>query len=407
MASTFTYKVRDRQGKLVTGTLEADSQVAVVSKLKEMGYAPVLIQEQGASLGKKEIRLPWGKKSKVKLKHVAVMARQFATMVNSGMSLLRTLTILSKQTESPVLARVIEEVRLDVERGQSLSGAMAKHPAVFNRLFVAMIRSGETAGMLDSVLVRLAETFEKEVRLRHKIKSAMTYPVVVFFLVVLIAVAMLIFIVPTFKELYADLGGTLPLPTRGMIALSTFMRKTWWMFAIGSVGGTVGFKRWKATPRGRAIWDAFKLRVPIFGSLAHKTAMSRFSRTLSVLMRSGVPILQSLEIVKETVNNHVVERALEDVQASVKQGESIADPLDKHAIFPPMVVQMISVGEETGAVDTMLSKISDFYDQEVEATVEALTSLIEPIMVVVIGGAVGFMVVALYMPLFNIINLIK
>jgi type IV pilus assembly protein PilC len=288
-----------------------------------------------------------------------------------------------------------------------LSTALQKHPKAFNRLLVAMVKSGETSGQLDKTLLRMAETFEKEVALRRKIKSAMTYPVVIFCLVCMIVTAMLLFIVPMFGALYADLGGTLPLPTRVLIGLSDFMKKMWfiWMGAIG--GGVFAFKKWKATDQGRAMWDRIKLKVPVFGSLVHKTALSRYARTLASLLRSGVPILQGLEIVKETVNNDVLSRAVGEVQTSVKEGSSMTKPLERHAVFPPMVVQMMMVGEETGALDEMLEKISEFYDQEVDATVDALTSLIEPLLIVVMGVAVGGMVIALYMPMFNIINLLK
>jgi type IV pilus assembly protein PilC len=405
LATTFAYKVRDRGGRLVSGTLEADSQAAVSTKLRQMGFAPILIEEHKTSMAKMEIKLPWG--GKVKQKDLAVFSRQFATMINSGLSLLRALNILSEQTENPNFARVIAEVRSDVEKGMSLSQAVAKHPKVFKRLYVAMIRAGEIGGVLDSVLLRLAENLEKDLTLRQKIKSAMTYPAVVFCLVILIMIGMLIFVVPTFKNLYRDLGGDLPLPTRLLVALSDKAKQFWYIGAALMIGSFVGLRRWVNTEKGRGRWDALKLRAPIFGQLVHKSALSRFSRTLSVLMRSGVPILQSLEIVQETVNNVVVSNAVRDVAASVKEGESIAKPLERHEIFPPMVVQMIAVGEETGALDTMLAKISDFYDQEVEATVEALTSLIEPVLIAVMGVVVGGMVVALYMPMFNIINLIE
>jgi type IV pilus assembly protein PilC len=285
--------------------------------------------------------------------------------------------------------------------------ALAKHPKAFGQLYVSMIKSGETAGALDSTLLRLAEGLEKDVALRQKIKSAMTYPVAVFGMVILIVSAMLLFVVPMFESLYADLGGTLPLPTRVLIGLSNLMKKFWYLWFGASFAGIWGFKRWIQTSNGRAMWDAVKLRMPIFGVLVHKTALSRFSRTLSALLRSGVPILSGLEIVKDTVNNHVVSKAVAHVQGSVKEGTSMAKPLEQHPVFPPMVVQMMAVGEETGALDEMLEKIADFYDQEVDATVEALTSLIEPLLIAVMGAAVGGMVVALYMPMFNIINLIK
>ncbi|HVM55102.1 MAG TPA: type II secretion system F family protein, partial [Acidimicrobiales bacterium] len=257
------------------------------------------------------------------------------------------------------------------------------------------------------VLMQLASILEKQVELRRKIKSAMTYPVAVLCLVLLIVTAMLVFVVPTFETLYADLGGTLPLPTRMLLAVSGFVTKWLPVIIVLEVAAAFGFKRWIQSDKGRAAWDAFKLKVPIFGSLVHKTALTRFSRTLAVLLRSGVPILESLEITSETVNNSVMARAVKDTQDAVKRGESVATPLQEHAIFPPMVVQMLAVGEETGQVDQMLEKVADFYDQEIEATVDALTSLLEPLLIVVMGGAVGGMVVALYMPMFQIINLVQ
>jgi type IV pilus assembly protein PilC len=403
--TTFTYKVRDRQGQMIGGTLEADSQTAVAARLRQMGYAPISI-EAAKSVGlKMEFKLPGG--GRVKPKDLAVFSRQFATMINSGLSLLRALTILADQTDNKRLAQVVGAIRSEVEKGTALSTAMAQHPKVFNRLFVAMIRSGEVGGFLDQVLLRLAETLERDVTLRGKIKSAMTYPVVVFAMVLLIVSAMLVFIVPMFKNLYASLGGQLPLPTRVLILVSNVVKHGFPFVILGIVGLSFGFRRWIATPSGRYRMDAFKLHAPIFGTLFHKSALSRFSRTLATLLHSGVPILQALEIVSETVNNGVMSKAVRDVQDSVREGESLATPLGKHAVFPPMVVQMLAVGEETGALDTMLSKVADFYDQEVEATVEALTSLIEPILIAVMGAAVGSMVIALYMPMFNIINLIK
>jgi len=305
------------------------------------------------------------------------------------------------------LGDVIIQVRAEVEKGTSLSAALARHPKIFNRLYVSMVRAGEIGGFLDQVLVKVAETFEKEVELRGKIRSAMTYPIVVSIMVVGIVAAMLIFIVPTFENLYASLGGTLPLPTRMLMGASNVLRRFFLVVVLVAVGLVFLFRRWRATDQGRYQWDRFKLKVKVFGPLFHKSALSRFSRTLSTLIRSGVPILQALEIVGDTVNNMVISRAIRDVQDSVREGESLATPLAKHATFPPMVVQMMAVGEETGALDTMLSKVADFYDQEVEAAVASLTSMIEPILIAVMGACVGGMVIALYMPLFNIINLVK
>jgi type IV pilus assembly protein PilC len=328
-------------------------------------------------------------------------------MINSGLSLLRALNILAEQTESKALAQVIVEVRMDVEKGSSLSQAMSRHPKVFSRLYIAMVRAGETGGALDQTLLQLATTLEKQVELKHKIKSAMTYPVAVLGLVLCIVAAMLLFIVPMFKNLYHDLGGTLPLPTRLLLLVSSVMVKAFIPMIILMVAGVYGFKRWIDTDKGRAAFDAFKLKVPVFGKLVHKTAMVRFARTLASLLRSGVPILESLEITSDTVGNTVAAQAVKDVQDGVKQGEPIARRMEQHHIFPPMVTQMLAVGEETGAVDTMLDKMGEFYEQEVEATVDALTSLLEPALIVVLGGCVGSMVVSLYMPMFNIIKLIK
>ena len=390
MPTSYAYKVRDREGKMAAGAMEAESEQAVVTRLRQMGYAPISIEaEKGAGL-KTELRLPG--LSGVKLKDLAVFSRQFATMINSGLSLLRALTILGEQTSNRRLGEVITQVRAEVEKGTSLSAALARHPKIFNRLYVSMVRAGEIGGFLDQVLVKVAETFEKEVELRGKIRSAMTYPVVVFAMVIAIVAAMLIFIVPTFQTLYESLGGTLPLPTRVLMGASQLLRRFFLIVVLLAGVLIFLFRKWKASQKGRYQWDKFKLKVKVFGPLFHKSALSRFSRTLATLIRSGVPILQALEIVGDTVNN---------------QGESLATPLSKHPTFPAMVVQMMAVGEETGALDTMLSKVADFYDQEVEAAVASLTSMIEPILIAVMGAAVGGLVIALYLPLFNIINLVK
>ena len=403
MAETYTYRVRDRRGALLTGEIVGDSRDLVLSRLREMKYVPLEVKAKSAGL-KREFTLRPGR---VKLKDLAVFSRQFSTMINSGLPLLRSLAILEDQSESTQLKKIVGEIRLEVEKGSSLSAALGNHPKAFSRLYVSMCRAGETAGNLDSVLLRLADTLENEVALRHKIKSAMTYPVVVMVLVFLILTAMLLFVVPTFENLYSSLGGTLPLPTRILLGLSESFRKFFPFILLAFVG--IGFllRRWKKSEKGRMTWDGFKLKMPVFGTLFHKTVLSRFSRTLGVLNRSGVPILQSLEIVGETVNNAVVATAVKDVAVSVKEGESIARPLSEHDVFPPMVVQMLAVGEETGELDTMLENVADFYDDEVTAAVESLTSLIEPVMIAVVGGAVGAIVIALYMPLFNIINLIR
>lgn len=406
MAQTFEYKVRDREGRVIQGSLDAENHDLVVNKLRQMGYTPINVERQEVSALKKELKIP-GLGSRVGLKDVAVFSRQFATMINSGLTLLRAMNILAEQTENPALAKILTQVRLDIERGSSLSQALARHPKAFNRLYIAMVRAGEIGGMLDSVLLQLASTIEKQVELRRKIISAMTYPVAVLGLVLLIVTAMLIFVVPTFESLYADLDSPLPGPTKLLLAVSSFMTTFAPVIILAEVGMVVLFKRWIASEKGRAIWDSFKLKVPVFGKLVRKTALTRFARTLSSLLRAGVPILEALEITSETVGNAVVAKAVREVQVAVRQGEPMARPLAQHAVFPPMVVQMLAVGEETGAVDTMLDKVADFYDQEIEALVDALTSLLEPLLIVVLGGVVGGMVIALYMPMFNIINIIQ
>jgi type IV pilus assembly protein PilC len=403
MPETYTYTVRDLSGKVVSGTLTADSQQLMISRLREMGYTPLKIGTKSTGGAKREIHL----RSKPKMKDLAVFSRQFATMVNSGLPILRALTILEQQTESRPIAKAVVTVRQDVEKGSSLSAAMAAQPKVFNNLYVAMVRSGETGGVLEAVLERLADNLEREVSLRNRIRSAMTYPIVVAGFVGLILVAMLLFIVPQFKDIYSNLGGTLPLPTRMLLAVSEAFKKFFWLIGLVIAGLVFALRRYKRTERGRDQWDRLKLRLPIFGELFRKTALARFARVLGVLNKSGVPILQSLEVVSETVNNSLISKAVMDVQQSVKGGESLSKPLGRHGVFPPMVVQMLAVGEETGALDTMLEKVAAFYDDEVTATVDALTSLIEPVMIFIVGGAVGLAVIALYLPMFNIINLIE
>ena len=403
--ATFDYQVRDRSGKVVRGRIDAESPTAVASKLKSMGYAPISITQANAGLNK-EIKIP-GVGNKVKLKDLAISARQFATMINSGLSLLRALAILSDQTENKALAEVYGSVRLAVEQGSSLSQALGQHPKVFPPIMVNMTRAGETGGFLDQVLLQLADNFEAEVKLRSTIKSAMTYPLVVFGFAILSVTGMLLFIVPIFAQMFDNLGGVLPLPTRILVVLSSILKTFMPVLIILLIIGLVLWKKYKQTPRVRNVVDPMKLKTPVFGPLFQKIALSRFSRNLGTMIHAGVPILQSLDIVADTTGNVVIARAIRDVEVSVRQGESLAGPLVNHPVFPPMVVQMMAVGEDTGSLDAMLHKISDFYDQEVEATTEALTSLIEPIMIAVVGAIVGAMIVALYMPIFKVFDLIK
>ena len=404
--ATYEYKVRDKTGALKSGKLDAETPAQVASKLKSMGYAPLSISQTNAGMSK-ELKIPGFGAPKVKLKDLAVFSRQFATMVNSGLSLLRALNILTEQTENKELARVIGEVRNEIETGNSLSTAMAKFPEVFPPLMVNMCRAGEVGGFLDTVMLQIASNYEAETKLRGKVKSAMTYPVVVLCIALLAVVGMLLFIVPTFAGLFKTLGGTLPLPTQILVTLSSLLKIMAIPIVIMIIVGLQIWKRIKRTPQVRNIVDPLKLKLPVFGELFRKIALTRFARNLGTMMKSGVPILQSLDIVAETTGNVVLERATRAVQESVRTGEALASPLTEHPVFPPMVVQMMAVGEDTGALDTMLMKIAEFYDQEVEATTEALTALIEPLMIAFLGAIVGSMIVALYMPIFKIFDLIK
>ena len=405
MAQSYAYRVRTREGRIVSGTMEADGEGAVATRLRAQGFIPVQITKEGRVSTKTELHIM---PQRVKLKDLAVFSRQFATMINSGLSLLRTLNILAEQTETPLLAKTIGLLRDDVEKGSSLSGAMTKHPKVFSNLFVAMVRAGETGGQLDTVLMRVADNFEADYKLRQKVKSAMTYPIVVAGIAVMLLTVMLLFIVPTFANMFTGLGGELPLPTKILLALSKQAKILVPVFFVGSIVGYIVYKRLrKSNQQARLRFDTLKLKIPIFGDLFQKVAVSRFTRTLALLLRAGVPVLQALDIVSDSTGNEVLAEAARDVKDSVRSGESMSGPLAKHKVFPPMVVQMIAVGEDTGALDAMLDKVSDFYDQEVESTTEALTSLIEPIMIAVLGGIVGGMVIALYMPMFKIFDLIK
>ena len=405
MTTTFQYKVRSKEGKLISGSLEGDSSALVAEKLRQMGFVPVAIVASAKSSGMGK-SLSFGQ-GKMKVRDLAVFSRQFATMINSGLPLIRAIDILAEQTDSKLLAGSLKQVRSDIERGSSLSQAFGNHPKVFSRLYVAMVRSGEAGGVLDSVLMQLATTIEKQLALRRKVKSAMMYPIGVLSLVLLIVAAMLTFVVPKFSTLFASMGSQLPLPTQILVVLSGVIRNYWWALGAGIFGVVFVYKRWKVTPGGKAVLDRMALKAPVFGSIVHKSAIARFSRTLSVLLRSGVNILTSLEITAETVNNSVIEATLDDIRNGVRNGQPMSTPMATHSVFPPMVVQMLAVGEETGSVDDMLGRVAEFYEDEVEASVEGLTSLLEPLLMAFLGGTVGVMVVALYMPMFDIITKVK
>lgn len=401
---TFSYSVRDKTGKIVKGSLDGDSRDAVSAKLRQMGYIILELDQQSGLAALGQIKFV----GKVKPKDITIFSRQFATMINAGLSLTKCLSILASQTESDALRTIIQAVARDVEAGQSLSDSLAKHPKTFPPIFVSMIRAGETGGVLDEVLVRLADHFESEQALKGKIKSAMTYPVAMGALVLFILIAMMVFVVPTFQQMFASLGGELPFMTQVLVDMSQFVSGVGGIgLAVVSVGLYLGFKFWIGTGTGRLIWDMTKLKMPVFGQLVRKLALARFTRTFGTLVSAGVPILSALDIVADTAGNEVVANAVKRARSAIKEGETISKPLSESKVFPSMLVQMIAVGEETGALDAMLNKIADFYDEEVATQVDGLTSLIEPLMMASLGGIVGAMVIALYMPMFQVITLVQ
>ncbi len=407
MSLAFDYRGRDGAGKLVKGRLDAASEGAVVQRLRTMGVSPIAITEAKPGTGlQTEIKIPGFEKG-VGLKDLAIMSRQASTMLSSGLSLLRALTILADQTDNKKLKDILGKVRDDVERGVSFSDAVAKYPVDFPPIMINMIRAGETGGFLDQAMDSIATNFEKEHKLRSTIRSAMTYPVVVLVMSLLAVVIMLIFIVPIFQKMFSSLGGQLPLPTMVLVYASHAMVYVGPVLLVGAIAIWLWWRANKNTDRVRGLIDPMKLRLPVFGQLNRKIVIARFARNLSNMIGAGVPILQALQIAGEVSNNFVVERALGRVSESVRKGESIAVPLDREPVFPKMVSQMVAVGEDAGSLEVMLEKISLFYDNEVEATTESLTALIEPLLIAFLGVVVGGMIVALYLPIFEITSLVK
>jgi type IV pilus assembly protein PilC len=402
--ATFTYRAATRQGDILQDQMEGSDTMAVASELRQQGLLVIDIKEQ--SVAQKDILEPF---KKVKLGDLVVFTRQFATMINAGLPIVRALYILSEQTENPKLKDVVVLVRKDVEAGLSLSEALDKHPKVFNRLYVEMVRAGEIGGILDEVLLRVADQLEGDQELRRKVKSAMTYPIIVLIIAVLAASFMLIFIVPVFAKMFEDLGGTLPLPTRVAMGISDVLTSIFGVFIYGAlIAAVFGFLRWKNTENGRKVWGRASLRIPAkIGDVIQKVALARFARTLGTLSAAGVPILQAIEITAVSSGNWVMENALLKSRDAIREGIPIYKPLEDEPVFPPMVTRMIAVGEETGDIDGMLGRIADFYESEVDATVKALTSIIEPLMIVVVGGIVGGIIIAMYLPMFKIFELVE
>jgi type IV pilus assembly protein PilC len=393
----------DLAGVKARGEIEADSKEAVSNQLKSRGMIVLDIADKHAS---REIELSFLKT--VKAGELAVFSRQLATMISSGLSILRALYVLEEQTDNKFLKETVVQVRKDVEAGLSLSGAMESHPKVFNPLFVAMTRAGEAGGLLESALMQVADQLEKEASLRRQIRSAMIYPALVITFAVGVMMALVAFLVPVFAGVFKQFGGELPAITQVSVTMSHAVVGYWWAMFAGTGLAIFAFIKWKKSTWGRPQWDRFRLRVPMkIGAIVQQVAVARWSRTLSSLMGAGVPLLLALEIVGKTGGNVVVEEAMDGVIASVKRGGTLAEPLSKTSIFPTMVTHMVGVGEETGALDAMLGKVADFYEDQVEASVKALTSILEPVMIIVIGSIVGFIVVSMYMPMFTVYNHIE
>jgi type IV pilus assembly protein PilC len=400
----FTYRALDKQGEIVQDKLEGSGELAVVHELRQQGLLVIDVKEQ--SVAQKDILAPF---KGIRLADLVVFSRQLATMINAGLPIVRALYVLSEQTANPKLNDVVVAVRKDVEAGSSLSEALEKHPDVFSRLYVEMVKAGETGGILDGVLLRLADQLERDQDLRRKIRSALTYPTVVLIFAILAASFMLMFIVPVFAGLFQDLGGTLPLPTRICMLISDILTSFWGVLVYAAMGlAVVMFLRWKKSESGRKVWGRAVLRIPAkIGDVVKKATLARFARTLATLSAAGVPILQSIEITATSSGNWVVEKALLKSRDAIREGIPLYKPLETEPVFPPMVTRMLAVGEETGDIDGMLTKIAEFYESEVDAAVKALTSIIEPLMVVVVGGIVGAIVISMYLPMFKIFELIE
>jgi len=399
--STFRYNAMDRAGRAVSGTLEAESVEVVRTKLAELSYHVIGIHETKAGGG---LQAMFNNMQKVKLKEMAMFSRQFATMIDAGLSVVKCLDILQKQSRNPRLKDVIGQIKHDVAGGTSLTEAVQRHPRIFSPLYINMIRSAEAGGILDTVLDRLSGFLEKEQEVRGKVKSAMTYPVVVFVFAMLMVLGLLMFVLPKFKGIFEAMNLKLPLTTKLMLNFSVYVQSYWYIGLVLIVVGIIGAKAAMRTDKGRYAVDALKLKIPIFGDLILKTAISRFARTFGTLITSGVPVLRALEIVSETAGNRVVSDIVARARVSIKEGDKISTPLFASKVFPVMVTQMIAVGEETGRLDQMLGKVANFYDEEVDSTLKGLTSLIEPLMIVGLGLIVGFIAVSVISPIYSIVG---
>jgi len=400
---TFSYRARDNSGQIFTGVIEGDNREAVIDRLREMKYFIISVEQKSQRFISTEITLF----KTIKIRDLAIFYRQFATMISAGLTLVNCLEILSKQTENKLLAQKVEDIKKSVERGATLADAFASHPETFSKLYINMIKAGEMGGVLDDILNRMATLTEKEYELRQKIKSAMTYPGFIMGAALVMGIFMLTFILPQFVGMFQQFGGDLPFLTKMLVIFTEVFNRFWYVFLALAALLVFLFISYSRTKQGHKNIDRIKLKLPIFGNLFLKTSINRFTRTLGTLIRSGVPIIQSLRVSAESIGNDILADAVLKAADRIKEGQSISAPLEESKVFPPMVTQMIMVGEESGELETMLLNVSQFYDQEVERAVEQMTSVIEPVLMVVVAGLVGVMVIAMYLPIFSMVNLIQ
>lgn len=401
--AVYAYVTKDSAGKIHRGRIEAPNEKMLTKKLTEQGF---LVQSVTAETVKKKKFNPMKMLQRVKPQQISIFCRQFATMINAGVSLVRCLSVLEKQSINPKMKETIRDVQNRVEAGETLSRAMSHHPAVFSNLTLGLVKAGEVGGVLDETLDRLAQFMEADIRLRQKVKAAMTYPVLVGIVAFVIVTFLVTFIVPKFLDIFKDFKVEMPAITMLLVNVSHFMTNPQSIVptVVGVVGFTIAFKKWKKTKWGKRIYDKYKMKMPVFGKLSHNIAVERFCRTLSTLLTSGVPILQALETVSGAIDNETFTDVIMHARARIREGDPIGEPLEKSNLFPPMVVQMIAIGEETGALDQMLGKVADFYEVEVETQLEQLAATIEPLMIVLLGLVVGFIVIAMFMPMISLIN---
>ncbi len=402
--STFAYKVRDRSGKIFTGNMEGENKNSVVSRLREMDYFITSVNEKKKNiLFFTQINLFKG----IKFRDLTIFFRQFSTMVNAGLTLVNSLDILIEQVENKLLSNVITLIKSDVEAGSTLADAMAKHPQAFTELYISMVRAGEIGGVLDEILNKIADLMEKEYALKQKVKSAMAYPLFITGAATIMAIFMLTFILPQFVGVFAQFGGKLPFLTQILVTATYLFNSYWYIVFVVIAGLVAAFLAYIKTPNGKLNFDKFKLNAPIFGEINRKSAVARFTRILGTLIKSGVPILEALSVSSNAIGNLVISSAVLGAKTKIKEGQSISGPLAASGVFPPMVTQMIMVGEESGELEEMLVNVAKFYDEEVDRTVEKLTAIIEPVMMLGIALVVGVMVIAMYLPIFNMVNLIQ